>query len=412
MYKKVFKSLFAVTTGLMIAAGLVVMGGNGIPANQVEASDLTLVADVSKVTYRATTAEEVAILKKLFDVEYYKAQNPELVDLLGGSYKALFDHFCKYGVYEGRTCNANFDPSAYVSAYSDAKEAAKNDVLKAYIHYVNVGLTEGRTLTTVEACAKEKITVRSMIDNNIVITPEVYETAVKLGTTDYKAVTKAIEIAKQQAAAGNTVVITNNTSNNDSDSSDDLDDSDDSGSAGSLVGYTHVRTISVGGGFDIIVFREAVGVNGYGAYNAVTTSTPESGNVTTYALISKTGDYTGTDTQPSDDSYEARVAYIPVYAYPASDFSGTTPSVPNDSVLISTGDVGPTSATPSHNTEGTEVTASTGEKMIEDSNGDDSTTYDVGFKFNDSSEDSVSFSVGIEGSDGFILEDEYTVDNE
>ena len=50
--------------------------------------------------------------------------------------------------------------------------------------------------------------------------------------------------------------------------------------------------------------------------------------------------------------------------------------------------------------------------MIEDSNGDDSTTYDVGFKFNDSSEDSVSFSVGIEGSDGFILEDEYTVDNE
>jgi hypothetical protein len=407
MYKKILKSLFAVTTGLMIAAGLVVMGGNGIPANQVEASDLTLVTDVSKVTYRATTAEEVALLKKLFDVEYYKAQNPELVELLGGSYKALFDHFCKYGVYEGRTCNANFDPSAYVSAYSDAKEAAENDVLKAYIHYVNVGLTEGRTLTTVEACAKEKITVRSMIDDSVVITPEVYETAVKLGTTDYKAVTKAIEIAKQQAAEGNTVVITNNTS------SDDSDDSDDSGSAGSLAGYTHVRTISVGGGFDIIVFREAVGVNGYGAYNVVSTTwTPESGNVTTYALISKTGDYTGTDTQPSDDSDEARVAYIPVYAFPASDFSGTTPSVPDDSVLISTGDRGPTSATPSHNPEGTEVTASTGEKMIEDSNGDDSTTYDVGFKFNDSSEDSVSFSVGIEGSDGFILEDEYTVDTE
>ena len=78
MHRKIFKNLLAVTAGLMMAAGLVVMGGNSIPANIVEASDLTLATDASKVTYRTTTAEEIAILKKLFDVEYYKAQNPEL----------------------------------------------------------------------------------------------------------------------------------------------------------------------------------------------------------------------------------------------------------------------------------------------------------------------------------------------
>ncbi|MBP3782780.1 MAG: hypothetical protein J6I68_05995 [Butyrivibrio sp.] len=389
MYKKILKSLLAVTTGLMIAAGLVVMGGNGIPANQVEASDLTLVTDVSKVTYRATTAEEVALLKKLFDVEYYKAQNPELVDLLGGSYKALFDHFCKYGVYEGRTCNAKFDPSAYVSAYPDARDAAKNDILNAYIHYVNVGLTEGRTLTTVEACAKEKITVRSMIDDSIVITPEVYETAVKLGITDYKAVTKAIEIAKQQAAAGNTVVITNNTSS---------DDSDDSSSSGSLAGYTKVQTISAGNGLHICVYKST----GYAAYHL-------DGDLNMVGLIASTDGYTGDASNPGDV-----VALIPVYVSDTA-YGTVTPVVPANSNFITTGDeVG--STVPNRTTSGIEVEVESDyggtNEEIADTSANSSTTYDVGFKFNDASDDSVSFSVGVEGSDGFTLEDVYTVDIE
>lgn len=387
MYKKILKSLFAVTTGLMIATGLVVMGGNGIPANQVEASDLTLVTDVSKVTYRTTTAEEVALLKKLFDVEYYKAQNPELVDLLGGSYKALFDHFCKYGVYEGRTCNAKFDPSAYVSAYPDARDATKNDILKAYIHYVNVGLTEGRTLTTVEACAKEKITVRSMIDDSIVITPEVYETAVKLGTTDYKAVTKAIEIAKQQAAAGNAVVITTEA---------EVDSSDDSGSSsGSLSGFTKVQTLSTGGGLHIYVYK----AGGYAAYHL-------DGDLNMIGMISSTDGYTGNASSRGNE-----IAQIPVYVW--DTVSGeVTPAVPAESNYITTGDESfPTPIVPDRSTSGTEVVEpSTSYEYVADTNGNSSTTYDVGFKFNDASDDSVSFSVGVEGSDGFTLEDDYEVE--
>ncbi len=387
MYKKILKSLFAVTTGLMIAAGLVVMGGNGIPANQVEASDLTLVTDVSKVTYRATTAEEVALLKKLFDVEYYKVQNPELVDLLGGSYKALFDHFCKYGVYEGRTCNAKFDPSAYVSAYPDARDAAKNDILKAYIHYVNVGLTESRTLTTVEACAKEKITVKSLVDESIVITPEVYETAVKLGTDDYKAVTKAIEIAKEQAAAGNAVVITTEA---------EADSSDDSGSSsGSLSGFTKVQTLSTGSGLHIYVYK----AGGYAAYHL-------DGDLNMIGMISSTDGYTGNASSRGNE-----IAQIPVYVW--DTVSGeVTPAVPAESNYITTGDESfPTPIVPDRSTSGTEVVEpSTSFEYVADTNGNSSTTYDVGFKFGEASDDSVSFSVGIEGSDGFTLEDDYEVD--
>jgi hypothetical protein len=391
MCKKILKNLLAVTTGLVIAAGLVVMGGNGIPANEVEASDLTLVTDASKVIYGTTTAEDMDLLKKIFDVEYYKAQNPELLERVGSSYKALFEHFCKYGIYEGRTCNANFDPSAYVSAYPDAKKEAGKDVLKAYKHYLEVGLVENRPLTTVEACAKAKVTVRSMIDESIMITPEVFETAAKLGTTDYKAVTKAIEIAKQQAAAGNTVVITTEEiSDNDSGSSDA---SDDSGSSGSLSGYTQVGSLSLGNGLHIYVYK----AGGYAAYHL-------DGDLNMVGMISSTEGYTGDENDPGDN-----IAQIPVYVFDTA-YGEITPAVPAESNFVITGDE-LSAITPDRSPSVTIVhDASTGEESVADTSGNSSTTYDVGFKFNDASDDSVSFSVGVDGSDGFTLEDTYTID--
>ena len=421
--KKILARTISVTTGLIMAAGIVVFGGR---AARVEASDLTLVTDTSKVTYGTVTAEDIAMLEKLFDLNYYIARNPELVARLGNSYRALFDHFCRYGIFEGRTCTADFDPSAYVSAYPDAKAAAGGDILKAYQHYATVGIAENRTLTTVEACANSGITVRSIVDDSIAITPEVYRTAVQLGTDDYKAVTKALDVAKNAAAAGNTVIITNETQEAESGEPESGEEeepspSDDPGNVPE--GYTKVGTISCSGGYlTVMVCQQAEGVNGYGAYR-LSSSESSSSSSTSYVLITSIGDYT--ETQPSEESIT--VAHVNISTIDPATVVEVSPEEAEGTAYIRS-DVTEcatwTIAEPEeHETSGKDAevtieykwTLSDGEEqsttwtegVVSDDLATATTTYDAGFRFTDSEEDSVSFNVSVNGNDGFTLIDEY-----
>ena len=407
MHRKIFKNLLAVTAGLMMAAGLVVMGGNSIPANIVEASDLTLATDASKVTYRTTTAEEIAILKKLFDVEYYKAQNPELVELLGGSYKALFEHFCKYGVYEGRTCNANFDPSAYASAYSDLKSAFGTNILAYYLHYVNEGMEKGRTLTTVKACADAGVTVQSLADSEVVITPELYHVAETLKTNDYATLKQVVQRAAVEAAAvGGTAVISNGEesvaiTDNEAGSSDSPAPS----KAGVLTDeYKVAKTISLGEYFTIEVYK---GGSGFGAWNH-TFAWVGMDSTHSYNLITSTDGYEYTDPTydgsgfPETTSLGTQVTSISVSA---NDASGEGAS---GAVITMSGDKEESNKRIVNGSKIEMDSDGYSYTLINDPRGTSSTQYEVGVKLEESNDgEAVNVSVAMEGNDGFGLVKDY-----
>ena len=183
---------------LAVALSVVVVGAIGTPAVISNAAGLTQATSPDEVNYGTITDADLAILESLFDLEYYIEANPDLVQLVGADKDKLFEHFCKCGIFEGRTCNPNFDPAAYASAYSDVKEAFGLDIIRYYRHYATVGLVENRTLTTIKACAEAGITVNTLSEQPIKITPGVYYLAEKIGTTDYKTVSTAVDRAYVQ----------------------------------------------------------------------------------------------------------------------------------------------------------------------------------------------------------------------
>ncbi len=159
-----------------------------MPTITAKAEGLTQATSIEEVNYGTLTESDKEILKGMFDFNYYKEQNPELVEVLGDDYDKLFKHFCLCGIFEGRTCNANFDPSAYASAYTDLREKFGLDIMKYYEHYFNVGSKEERPLTTIAACAEAGITVEGLVGENVKISPAVYKLALRLGTTNFQAV--------------------------------------------------------------------------------------------------------------------------------------------------------------------------------------------------------------------------------
>ena len=250
-----------------------------------------------------------------------------------------------------------------------------------------------------------------MIDTDIKITPEVYQFSVKLGTTDYKAVVQAVQIAKEQAAAGYEVVITNSGSGSSNEGAASSEDSAESKES-ELVGYTKVDTISVGGGIHICIYKGPSA--GYGAYEC-------DEMLSIVKAIDSTEGYDGSASNPG-----TKIVQVPVYVWGSSviDPSTTDPVVPGNSSFIATeAEIGLDPAvtvtadidSQTINSEGaTPVTYDSfgvQNEAIADTQATASTTYDVEFKFNDATDDSVSFNVAVEGSDGFVLEDQYNVDN-
>lgn len=124
--------------------------------------------DASKVHYASVSVDNKAVLKKLFNAEYYKAQNPDLVAAGITTEDALFNHFVTRGVFEGRACCEGFNVAAYKSAYKDLQAAFGDDIVAYYVHYQNFGKAEKRALVTVEAATAAGITVASAVDGTTV----------------------------------------------------------------------------------------------------------------------------------------------------------------------------------------------------------------------------------------------------
>lgn len=58
--------------------------------------------------------------------------------------KQLFEHFCNYGMKEGRQACESFNVKVYKERYEDLKNAFGNDLKKYYCHYCVNGKKEGR----------------------------------------------------------------------------------------------------------------------------------------------------------------------------------------------------------------------------------------------------------------------------
>lgn len=79
-----------------------------------------------------------------FNAAYYARNNPDIYESCGSDAKALYDHFMKTGIMEGRQSSEQFSINAYRENNPDLAEAFGDDLMKYYEHYINCGVNENR----------------------------------------------------------------------------------------------------------------------------------------------------------------------------------------------------------------------------------------------------------------------------
>ncbi|MBO6129926.1 MAG: hypothetical protein J6P79_13705 [Pseudobutyrivibrio sp.] len=383
--------------GLMMAIAMV--GMVTVPSITSEAAGLTQATTTDQVIYGKVSDADKALLMQLFDAEYYLAQNPDLAELYGDDIEALFNHFCTLGIFEGRTCNANFDPSAYASAYEDLSLFG-NDILKYYEHYLTVGVAENRNITTLAACAENGITVTSIVAPEIVITPATYKVATLMGTTDIAAVEYAIERAVVQAAEsaqpvaityGDTSVVIAPDSGS---SSSGNSSSGNSAVLAEAKGMTYAGKIEAGSGefgvfFSLYVIKGTSG--GYGVHT---------GEIDAYSATAVTS--TAGYTAPNDIQSSDIVANAQIYLTPTPNGIEVSPSAgPSTNVTETSKE---TSGTEEADPEYPSIV------LIYDSNGTATTEYNVTTSISENTDGSIDFSIGAYNeADGFAVVADYEI---
>lgn len=96
------------------------------------------------MTAGAVTAAERSAYQAVFDAGYYYSAYPDVAAAFGNNQAALFNHFVNYGLKEGRSCSADFNPQAYRANYADLQQAFGDDLAAYCRHYVSYGKAEGR----------------------------------------------------------------------------------------------------------------------------------------------------------------------------------------------------------------------------------------------------------------------------
>ena len=112
-------------------------------------------------TANATPAE-LSIIKTLFCAQDYAELYPDVVEACGNEEAALWNHFVNHGLSEGRSLSKNFHVFAYRAAYADLQEAFGNNLIAYYIHYATHGMQENRSITTVSQAVKAGLTVTGL----------------------------------------------------------------------------------------------------------------------------------------------------------------------------------------------------------------------------------------------------------
>lgn len=163
MRKKRLIKVFALALSLTISVSSVA---------PVQAATPGQARSATEVTYGKVTAADSSLIRTLFDVNYYAANNPDATAAYGNDEEKLYNHFITSGIFEGRACNKDFNVSAYRSSYADLDKEFKGDIVSYYMHYLRHGMAEKRALTTIDKAVAAGKTVRSAVNpSNIVAEP-------------------------------------------------------------------------------------------------------------------------------------------------------------------------------------------------------------------------------------------------
>lgn len=81
----------------------------------------------------------------VFNPTYYANSYSDLKRHFGDDATKLFNHFCQYGMKEGRRGSANFNVNTYKNRYADLRKAFGDDLPAYYKHYIEFGYKEGRS---------------------------------------------------------------------------------------------------------------------------------------------------------------------------------------------------------------------------------------------------------------------------
>ena len=87
-------------------------------------------------------------LSPVFHLGYYKKNNNDVIEVYGeDNTQEIMNHFLVYGMKEGRVSSPNFNLAAYKKKYKDLVKAFGDNNKEYYIHYLNIGIKEGREAT-------------------------------------------------------------------------------------------------------------------------------------------------------------------------------------------------------------------------------------------------------------------------
>ena len=81
----------------------------------------------------------------VFDPQYYLNSYQDLKKAFGNDEEKAFSHFLETGMSEGRQGSELFNVITYKNRYPDLRAAFGNDLRQYYLHYLNSGITEGRS---------------------------------------------------------------------------------------------------------------------------------------------------------------------------------------------------------------------------------------------------------------------------
>ncbi len=83
--------------------------------------------------------------KSLFSESYYQAEYPEVASAVAsGAFSSGFDHFMKYGRFEGRNPSAMFDTGFYLAKYDDVNALVQKGSTTAIDQFIQSGQKEKR----------------------------------------------------------------------------------------------------------------------------------------------------------------------------------------------------------------------------------------------------------------------------
>lgn len=80
----------------------------------------------------------------VYNYTFYKKKYADLRKAFGTNKQKYFEHFCEYGMKEGRQGSAKFNVHKYKNRYKDLRDAFGDDLKSYYKHYIQYGKKEGR----------------------------------------------------------------------------------------------------------------------------------------------------------------------------------------------------------------------------------------------------------------------------